>query len=40
MRIRLEEIRRKTTQVESMSVTVEEMEKFAVGTNGMLDEIS
>ncbi|CAM0909875.1 unnamed protein product [Alopecurus aequalis] len=39
VRIGLEEIRRKTMQVESMSVKVEEMEKFAVGTNGMLNEM-
>ncbi|XP_044956573.1 uncharacterized protein LOC123407497 [Hordeum vulgare subsp. vulgare] len=39
VRIGLEEIRRKTIQVESMSVKVEEMEKFAVGTNGMLNEM-
>uniref|UniRef100_A0ACD5ZC66 Uncharacterized protein n=1 Tax=Avena sativa TaxID=4498 RepID=A0ACD5ZC66_AVESA len=39
VRIGLEEIRRKTVQVESMSVKVEEMEKFAVGTNGMLNEM-
>ena len=35
----LEEIRRKTLQVETMSAKVEEMEKFAVGTNGMLNEM-
>jgi chromosome segregation ATPase len=39
VRIGLEEIRRKTMQVESMSVKVEEMEKFAVGTNGMLNDM-
>ncbi|KAK1611547.1 hypothetical protein QYE76_035220 [Lolium multiflorum] len=39
VRIGLEEIRRKTIQVESMSVKVEEMEKFAVGTNGMLNDM-
>ncbi|KAK3134572.1 hypothetical protein QOZ80_6AG0550870 [Eleusine coracana subsp. coracana] len=39
VRMGLEEIRRKTLQVETMSVKVEEMEKFAVGTNGMLNEM-
>jgi hypothetical protein len=39
VRMGLEEIRRKTIQVESMSAKVEEMEKFAVGTNGMLNEM-
>jgi predicted nucleic acid-binding Zn-ribbon protein len=39
VRIGMEEIRRKTVQVESMSVKVEEMEKFAVGTNGMLNDM-
>ncbi|KAF8772070.1 hypothetical protein HU200_006063 [Digitaria exilis] len=39
VRMGLEEIRRKTLQVETMSAKVEEMEKFAVGTNGMLNEM-
>ncbi|RLM54886.1 hypothetical protein C2845_PM10G20610 [Panicum miliaceum] len=39
VRLGLEEIRRKTLQVETMSAKVEEMEKFAVGTNGMLNEM-
>lgn len=39
VRVGLEEIRRKTLQVETMSAKVEEMEKFAVGTNGMLNEM-
>ncbi|KAL6873920.1 hypothetical protein ACP4OV_014002 [Aristida adscensionis] len=39
VRMGLEEIRRKTIQVETMSAKVEEMEKFAVGTNGMLNEM-
>ncbi|WVZ78509.1 hypothetical protein U9M48_026211 [Paspalum notatum var. saurae] len=39
VRVGLEEIRRKTRQVETMSAKVEEMERFAVGTNGMLNEM-
>jgi len=39
VRMGLEELRRKTLQVETMSAKVEEMEKFAVGTNGMLNEM-
>ncbi|CAL5050165.1 unnamed protein product [Urochloa decumbens] len=39
VRMGLEEIRRKTLQVETMSAKVDEMEKFAVGTNGMLNEM-
>ncbi|XP_066375485.1 uncharacterized protein [Miscanthus floridulus] len=39
VRMGLDEIRRKTLQVEIMSAKVEEMEKFAVGTNGMLNEM-
>ncbi|KAL5225690.1 hypothetical protein ABZP36_012329 [Zizania latifolia] len=39
VRMGLEEIRRKTKQVESMSAKVEEMEQFAVGTNGVLNEM-
>ncbi|CAN6181527.1 unnamed protein product [Urochloa humidicola] len=39
VRMGLEEIRRKTLLVETMSAKVEEMEKFAVGTNGMLNEM-
>lgn len=37
VRMGLEEVRKKTIQVESMSAKVEEMENFAVGTNGMLN---
>uniref|UniRef100_A0A0A9ER90 Uncharacterized protein n=1 Tax=Arundo donax TaxID=35708 RepID=A0A0A9ER90_ARUDO len=39
VRMGLEEIRRKSLQFETMSAKVEEMEKFAVGTNGMLNEM-
>lgn len=39
VRMGLEEIRKKSLQVETMSAKVEEMEKFAVGTNGMLNEM-
>ncbi|TVU07592.1 hypothetical protein EJB05_40956 [Eragrostis curvula] len=39
VRMGLEEIRRKTLQVETMAAKVDEMEKFAVGTNGMLNEM-
>lgn len=35
----MEEIKKKTLQIESMSAKVEEMEKFALGTNGILNEM-
>lgn len=35
----LEEIKRKTLQIETMSVKVEEMEKFAMNTNSILNEM-
>ena len=35
----LEEIARKTLQIENMSAKVVEMEKFALGTNGVLNEM-
>ncbi|KAG1359400.1 putative cilia- and flagella-associated protein 57 [Cocos nucifera] len=35
----LEEIEKKTLQIQTMSAKVEEMEKFAVGTNGILNEM-
>lgn len=35
----LEEIARKTLQIENMSAKVVEMEKFALGTNGILNEM-
>lgn len=35
----MEEIKKKTRQIESMSAKVEEMEKFALGTNGILNEM-
>ncbi|XP_017699978.2 cilia- and flagella-associated protein 57 [Phoenix dactylifera] len=35
----LEEIEKKTLQIETMSAKVEEMEKFAVGTNSILNEM-
>lgn len=35
----LEEIERKTLQIENMSAKVVEMEKFALGTNGILNEM-
>lgn len=34
-----EEIRKKSFQIENMSVKLDEMEKFAVGTNGILTEM-
>ncbi|KAJ4775335.1 polyamine-modulated factor 1-binding protein [Rhynchospora pubera] len=39
VRLGLEEIKKKTVQIDCMSARVEEMERFAVGTNTLLNEM-